>query len=127
MEFKVKKNQEIPTKTGVNSKTPDRMYSKHPIRNEINKLKIAVDGVGDAVEIGPISTENVYNVPNEAQKIRGHVSAIYKQISEHNATRRYCGVEEIERKKFTVRSVYKPDGGYIKVWRIQCLSFPRKK
>ena len=127
MEFKVKKNQEIPTKTGVNSKTPDRIYSKHPIRNEINKLKIAVDGVGDAVEIGPISIEDSHNVPEQAQKIRAHVSAIYKQISEHNASRRYCGVEEIERKKFTVRSVYKPDGGYIKVWRIPCLSFPRKK
>lgn len=130
MEFKVKKNQEIPTKTGINSKTPDRMYSKHPIRNEINKLKIAVDGVGDAVEVGPIpisTEESNYNVQKEAQKIRAHVSAIYQQISEHNATRRYCGVEEIERKKFTVRSVYKPDGGYIKVWRIPCLSFPRKK
>ena len=82
MEFKVKKNQEIPTKTGVNSHTPDRIYSKHPIRNEINKLKLVVDGVGDAVEVGPISTESEYNVPSEAQKIRAHVSAIYKQISE---------------------------------------------
>ena len=109
MEFKVKKNQEIPTKTGVNSHTPDRIYSKHPIRNEINKLKLVVDGVGDAVEVGPISTEPSYNVPHEAQKIRSHVAAIYKQLAEH----------KMEPKKFIVRSVYKPDGGYIKIWRIE--------
>ena len=109
MEFKVKKNQEIPTKKGINSNTPDRIFSKHPIRIEINKLKLVVDGVGDAVEVGPISTESEYNVPDQAQKIRAHVSAIYKQLAEH----------KMEPKKFTVRSVYKLDGGYIKIWRIE--------
>ena len=109
MEFKVKKNQEIPTKTGINSNTPDRIFSKHPIRIQINKLKLVVDGVGDAVEVGPIATEPDWKVQHEARKIRSHVAAIYKQLAEH----------KMEPKKFIVRSVYKPDGGYIKIWRIE--------